>query len=147
MSFFLIFSELPRDKLRANLLHLQFLAINCVYSSHTGIKLCTYCLHRHTTVLIQEIIYLATQLWCYDFLTPPTPLIIPHRLTAFLESLMPLKNWFSIHARCSKSSLKHSIGFCGIFPSLKQNLIAYRSSSVLTSRLHFWNSPAMLIRL
>ena len=36
---------------------------------------------------------LANQLWCIDFLTSPTPLIIPHRLPAFLESLMPLKNW------------------------------------------------------
>ena len=34
---------------------------------------------------------LANQLWCIDFLTPPTPLIIPHRLPAFLKSLMPLK--------------------------------------------------------
>ena len=56
---------------------------------------------------------LANQLWCCDFLTPLTPLIIPHRLSTFLESLMPLKNWCSIHARCSKSSLKHSIRFCG----------------------------------
>ena len=63
-------------------------------------------------------------------LTSPTPLIIPHRIPAFLESLMPLKNWCSIHARCSKSSLKHSIRFCGIFPSLKQNFIVYRSSKV-----------------
>ena len=46
---------------------------------------------------------LASQLWSIDFLTPPTPLIIPHRLLAFLESLMSLKNWCSIHARCSKS--------------------------------------------
>ena len=58
---------------------------------------------------------LANQLWCIDFLTPPTPLIIPHRLPAFLESLMPLKNWCSIHTRWSKSSLKHSLRFCGIF--------------------------------
>ena len=35
---------------------------------------------------------LANQLWCIDFLTPSTPLIIPHWLPAFLESLMPLKN-------------------------------------------------------
>ena len=35
---------------------------------------------------------LANQLWCIDFLTPPTPLIILHRLPAFLESLIPLKN-------------------------------------------------------
>ena len=72
---------------------------------------------------------LANQLWCIDFLTPPTPLIIPHRLHVFLESLMPLKNWCSIHARCSKSSTKHSIRFYGIL-SLKPNFIAYRSSKV-----------------
>ena len=76
---------------------------------------------------------LANQLWCSDFLTPLTPLIIPYRLRAFLESLMPLKNWCSIHARWSKSSLKHSIHFCvAFFSSLKQNLIAYRSSKVST---------------
>ena len=74
--------------------------------------------------------YLAKQLWCSDLLTPPTPLIIPHRLPAVLESLMPLKNWCSIHARWSKSSLKHSIRFCGIFPSLKHNVIAYLSCKV-----------------
>ena len=45
---------------------------------------------------------LANQLWCIDFLTPPTPLIIPHRLPAFRESLIPLKNWCLIHARWSK---------------------------------------------
>ena len=73
---------------------------------------------------------LANQLWSIDFLTSPTPLIISHTLSAFLESLMPLKNSCSIHARCSKSSLKHSIHFCGIFPSLKHNFIAYRSSKV-----------------
>ena len=58
---------------------------------------------------------LANQLRCINFFTPPTPHIISHRLRAFLESLMPLKNWCSIHARCSKNSLKHSIRFCGIF--------------------------------
>ena len=73
---------------------------------------------------------LANQLWCIDLFTPPTPLIITHRLPAFLESLMSLKNWCSIHSRWSKSNLKHSTRFCGIFPSLKQNFIAYCSSSV-----------------
>ena len=73
---------------------------------------------------------LANQLWCIDFITPPKPLIIPHRLPAFLESLMPLNYWCSINARLSKNSLKHSIRFCGIFSSLKQNCIAYRSSKV-----------------
>ena len=73
---------------------------------------------------------LTNQLGCIDFLAPPTPLIIPHRLHGFLESLVPLKNWYSIHASCSKSSLKHSISFCGIFLSLNQNFIAYRSFKV-----------------
>ena len=45
---------------------------------------------------------LANQLWCIDFLTPPTPLIILHRLPAFLESLMPLKNWCSILCKMVK---------------------------------------------
>ena len=62
---------------------------------------------------------LANQLWSIDFLTPPTPLIIPHRFPAFLESLMPLKNWCLINARWSKNSLKHSIRFCGIFSKFK----------------------------
>ena len=63
---------------------------------------------------------LANQLWCIDFFSPPTSLIIPHRLPAFLESLMPLKNSCSIYARWSKISLKHSIHFCGsIFSKFK----------------------------
>ena len=65
---------------------------------------------------------LANQLWCIDFLTPLTPLIIPHRLPAFLESLMPLKNWCSIHTRCSKSCLEHSIRFWAFFPILNRIL-------------------------
>ena len=71
---------------------------------------------------------LFNQLWCIDFLTPTTPLIILHRLPAFLESLLPFKNWCSIYARWSKSSQKYSIRFCCIFPSLKHNFIAYRFS-------------------
>ena len=122
--FFLIFSEHPWDKLHTNLPHLQFISNNCVYCSHTDIKLCTYCLYRHTTVLIHEILYLANQLWCSDFLTPPIPLIIPHKLYAFLESLMPLKN----HGRKAVWSIPYvSVTF---FPSLKHNFIAYDSSKV-----------------
>ena len=87
---------------------------------------------------------LANQLWSIGFPTPPTPLIIHHRLPAFLESLMPLKNWCLIYARWSKSSLKHSIYFCGIFfPNLKLNFIAYCSSKVsdCISEIHqLWQS-------
>ena len=91
---------------------------------------------------------LANQLWFIDFLTPPTYLIIPHRPPAFLESLMPLKNWCSIYARGSKSSLEHSIHFCVILSKFKTGF--YWISfflSVPMSRLHFWNSPAVTIRL
>ena len=72
---------------------------------------------------------LANQLWCIDFLTPPIPLIIPHRLRAFLESLMLLKNWCLIQdGRKAVWSIPYvSVAF---FPSLKQNFIAYRSSKV-----------------
>ena len=42
---------------------------------------------------------LPNQLCCIDFLTPPTPLIIPHRFPAFIESLMPLKqNFIAYHS-------------------------------------------------
>ena len=39
---------------------------------------------------------LANQLWCFDFLTPPTPVIIPHRLRVFLNLLCHSKTdaWF-----------------------------------------------------
>ena len=98
-----------------------------VLASSQGISSWTPLKPQHSNPNPNPLVH---QLWCTDFLTPSTPLIIPYRLLAFLESLMPLKNWCSIHARWSKSSLKHSIHFCGIFPSLKQNLIAYRSSKV-----------------
>ena len=73
---------------------------------------------------------LANQLWSIDFLTPPTLLIISHRLPAFLKSLLPLKNWCSIYARCSKSSRSIPYVSVAFFPSLKLNFIAYRFSKV-----------------
>ena len=63
---------------------------------------------------------LANQLWCIDFLTPPTHLIIPYRLPTFLESLMPLKNWCSIHARWSKSCWSIPYVSEVFFPSLEE---------------------------
>ena len=87
---------------------------------------------------------LANQFWCTDFLTPPTPLITPHRLHAFLESLMPLKNWCPIHARYSKTRVKYSIRFCGIYSKCKTEFSSI--SFFYSVRLHFWNSPAVTIR-
>ena len=73
---------------------------------------------------------LANQLWCIDFLTPSIPLIIPHRLSAFLESLMPLKNWCLIHARWPRTVWSIPYVSVAFFPSLKHNFIAYHSSKV-----------------
>ena len=77
---------------------------------------------------------LANQLWCIDFLTPPTLLIIPNRLPAFVESLMPLKTdaRFMQDGRKAVWSIPYVSG--AFFPSLKQNFIAYRSSKVSSRR-------------
>ena len=117
-SFLLIFSEHPWTNF-AQIFRIFSSSRIIMCSSHTDIKLCTYCLYRHTSVRIHEILYLANKLGCSDFFTPHTPLIIPHRFPAFLESVMPLNNRCSIHARWSKCSLKHSMRFCGIFPNVK----------------------------
>ena len=73
---------------------------------------------------------LAYQVWCVGFLTPPTTLIIPHRLPVFLESLMPLKT----DARFMQDAPKvvWSLSYVSVifFPSLKENFIVYRSSKV-----------------
>ena len=74
---------------------------------------------------------LANQLWCIDFLTRPTPLIIPYRLPAFLQSLMLLKNWCSFMQDGRKAVWSIPYVFVAFFfSSLKQNFIAYRSSKV-----------------
>ena len=65
---------------------------------------------------------LANQLRCIYFLTCPTPLIIPHRLPAFLESIMPLKTDARFMQDAPKA-IKHSIRFWDIFPKFKQNLL------------------------
>ena len=125
-SFFLIFKSI----LGTNLPHLQFLANKCVYSSRTDIKQCTYCHYRHTTVLIHEILYLANQLWCSDFLAPP------HLSSSLTDSLPSLNlvclsktdGRFMQDGRKAVWSIPYvSVAF---FPSLKQHFIAYRSSKV-----------------
>ena len=74
---------------------------------------------------------LVNQLWCSDFLTLSTPLIIPHRLPAFLESPMPSKTdpWFMQDGRKAVWSIPYVVSVA-FFPSLKQKFIAYRSSKV-----------------
>ena len=89
-----------------------------VLASSLGISSWTPLKPQHSNLNTNPI-PLANRLWWINFLTPATPLIIPHRLPAFLESRMRLKNGCSIHARCFKSSLNHSIRFCGIFCKFK----------------------------
>ena len=74
---------------------------------------------------------LANQLWSIDLLTLPTPLIIPHRLPAFLESLTPLiKLMLDSCKMLQKQSEAFHTFLWPFFPSLKHNFIAYRSSKV-----------------
>ena len=73
---------------------------------------------------------LAYQLWCIDFLTPRTPLIIPHRLPAFLESLMPLKTDAEFKQDAPKAVWSIPYVSMAFFPILKQTFIAYRSSKM-----------------
>ena len=72
---------------------------------------------------------LANQLWCIDFLTPPTPLIIPHRLPAFLESLCYSKTDALFMQDAPKAVWSIPYVSVVFFPSLKQIFIAYRTSS------------------
>ena len=69
---------------------------------------------------------LANQFWCIDFLTPPTPLIIPHRLLPSLNLLYHSETdaRFMHDGRKAVWSIPYvSVAF---FPSLKHNFIAYR---------------------
>ena len=72
---------------------------------------------------------LVNQLWCIDFLTPPTRLVIPHRLPS-LNLLCHSKT----DARFMQGSPKAvwSIPYVSVafFPRLKQNFIACLSSKV-----------------
>ena len=83
-SFFLIFSEHPWDKLRTNLPYLQFPVNNCVYSSHTDIKLGTYCLYRHTTALSLKFF-----IWPINS-GVLTSLLLPHLSSSLTDSLPSL---------------------------------------------------------
>ena len=77
---------------------------------------------------------MANQLWCIDFLTPPTPLIIPHRFRAFLEiSYATQKLMLDSCKMPQKQSEAFYTFLWHFFQSLKQNFIAYRSSKASSS--------------
>ena len=126
-SFFLIFSEYTWDRLRTNLLHLQFFANNCVYSSHTDIKLVTYCLYRHTTVLIKEILFLAgiqTSLLLTISHHPSQSPCLPWISYATQKMMLDSCKMVEKQSKAFDTFLWH------FFPSLKHNFFAYSSSKV-----------------
>ena len=130
MSFFLIFSEHPWDKLRANLLHLQFLANNCVYSSHTDIKM--YLIVSIDTRRSLSMKFFIWPIKCGVL----TSLLLPHLSSSLTDSLpsLNLLCYSKTDARFIQDGRKAvwSISYVSLafFPSLKQNFIAYRSSKV-----------------
>ena len=73
---------------------------------------------------------LANHVSCIDFFTSPTPLIIPHRLPAFLNVLSHSKTdaWFMQDGPKAYRSIPYV--YVVFFRSLKQNVIAYCSSKV-----------------
>ena len=67
---------------------------------------------------------LANQPWCIDFPTPPTRLIIPHRLPTFLESQkLMFDSWKTVE---KQSEAFHTF----LWHFLNLNFIAYHSSKV-----------------
>ena len=73
---------------------------------------------------------LANQLWCIDFLTPPTTFIIPHRLPAFLNLLRHSKTDARFMHDAPKAVWSIPYVSVAFFPSLRLNFLAYHSSKV-----------------
>ena len=76
---------------------------------------------------------LANQLWCIDFLTLPH---VSSSLTDSMPSLNPLCHsktdaWFMQDSRKAVWSIPY-VSVAAVFPSLKQNFIAYRSSKAFS---------------
>ena len=74
---------------------------------------------------------LANQLWSIDFLTP---LIIPHRHPAFLESLMPLKKLMLDSCKMIEKQSEAFHTYPWLFPIFETIFKAYRSSKVSSRR-------------
>ena len=104
-----------------------------MYSSHTDIKLCTYCLYRHTTVLIHEILYLATNS-SHTSHHPSQTLCLPW---IFYSTQKPMLDSCKMVEKLSKAFHTFLWHF---LPSLKQNFIAFRSSKV-------WSCPDCIFKI
>ena len=121
MSFFLIFSEHPWDKLHADLPHLQFLANNWVYSSYTDIKLID-------SIDTRRSLSMKFFVWPINF-GVLSSLLLPHLSSSLTDSLpsLNLLCHSKIDARFMQAGRKAvwSIPYVSValFPSLKQNLL------------------------
>ena len=71
---------------------------------------------------------LAYQLWCSDFLSPPTPRIIPPNFLPSLNLLCLLKTDARFMQDALKTVWRIPSASVAFFPSLKHNFIAYCSS-------------------
>ena len=146
-SFFLIFSEHSWDKLCSNLPHLQFFANNCAYSSHTDIKLCTYCLYTYT----RQSLSMKFFIWPINS-GVLTSLLLPH-LSSSLTDTLPSLNLLC-HSKTEVPFMQDAPKAISRIPyisvafllSLKLNSIVYRSSKVSScpdciSQIHqLWQS-------
>ena len=72
---------------------------------------------------------LANQLWCIDFLTPPTPLMTQTPCLPWISYATQKLMLDSCKMLQKQSEAFHTF-LWHFFPSLKQNFIAYRSSKV-----------------
>ena len=83
---------------------------------------------------------LANQLWCIDFLTPPTPLIIPHHSLNLLCNSKTDARFMQDGRKAVWSIPYVSVAF---FPSLKHNFLAYRSSNVSSLPDYIFEIPLL----
>ena len=96
-----------------------------VLASSDGIPTWTPLIPQHSNPNPSPLV---NQLWSIDFLTPPTPLIIPHKLPWISYATQKLM-LVSCKMLQKQSEAFHTF-LWPFFPSLKQNFIAYRSSEV-----------------
>ena len=127
-SFYLIFSEYPWDKLRANLPHLQFLANKCVYSS----GLTSNCA---LIVSVDTRRSLSVKFFIWPINSGVlTSLLLPHFSSSLTDSLPSLSLLMHSNARFMQVGPKAvwSIPYVSMafIPTLKKNFIAYCSSKV-----------------
>ena len=130
MSFFLIFTEHSWDKLRTNLLHLQFRIIVCTVPTLTSNCALIVSIDTRRPLSMKCLIWLINS-------GVLSSLLLAHLWSSLTDSLpsLNLLCHSKTHARFMQGGRKAvwSIPYVSVasfFPSLKQNFIAYCSSKV-----------------